>query len=455
MNVFMVVHHYPPRYQAGVELIVRRAARQLTADGHSVEIVCVEAIDTGRPGIECVSESYEGVMVHRLSFELTLVEDRFRYGYDNPEIGRWVAARLERGQPDLVHIQSCYLVSLSPIYAAKDLELPTVLSLHDCWMVCPRVTLRRPDGARCTGQVGADECAWCLMMEQRRYRLPDRVTDGVAGRVFRWTAKRMGLPGWRKRVRAVEDRRAAIRQALTIVDGLTVSSRFLHDRLHVLCGVPKERIELITYGLDLNAWQPLPKTPRDDVLRIGYIGQLAPQKGVHVLIEAFKQLSPSARRPLLTVHGSLTADPKYVRTLQKLAGDHPSITFAGEFDNARIAEVLQQVDVLVVPSQWYETGPLVTWEAFASRTPVLATDLPNMRHQIRHGVDGLLFAPDGSEDLVRQLQRLLDEPQLVRQLAGQIGPVKSHSEEMQEMLRVYRRALGDRAVSKNTEARNA
>jgi len=116
---------------------------------------------------------------------------------------------------------------------------------------------------------------------------------------------------------------------------------------------------------------------------------------------------------------------------------------------------LQQVDVLVVPSQWYETEPLVTWEAFASRTPVLATDLPNMRHQIRHGVDGLLFAPDGSEDLVRQLQRLLDEPQLVRQLAGQIGPVKSHSEEMQEMLRVYRRALGDRAVSKNTEARNA
>jgi len=168
MNVFMVVHHYPPRYQAGVELIVRRAARQLTADGHSVEIVCVEAIDTGRPGIECVSESYEGVMVHRLSFELTLIEDRFRYGYDNPEIGRWVAARLERARPDLVHIQSCYLTSLTPIHAAKGLGLPTVLSLHDYWMVCPWVTLRHPDGTRCTGQVSAAECASAARSGNRR-----------------------------------------------------------------------------------------------------------------------------------------------------------------------------------------------------------------------------------------------------------------------------------------------
>jgi len=286
-------------------------------------------------------------------------------------------------------------------------------------------------------------------------RLPDRATGGVAGKAFEWAATKVRLPGWHRRVRAIEDRRVAIRQVLAIVDGLTASSRFLQDRVHVLCGVPKERIELITYGLDLSAWQPLPKTPRDDVLRIGYIGQLAPQKGVHVLIEAFKQLSPSARKPLLSIHGSLTAELGYVRTLQKLAGDHPSITFAGEFDNARIAEELQQVDVLVVPSQWYATGPLVTWEAFASRTPVLASGLPNMRHQIRHGVDGLLFAPDGSEDLVRQLQRLLDEPELVERLTSHIGPVKSHSEEMQEVRRVYQRALGDGTMSERMGKRNA
>jgi glycosyltransferase involved in cell wall biosynthesis len=132
--------------------------------------------------------------------------------------------------------------------------------------------------------------------------------------------------------------------------------------------------------------------------------------------------------------------------LRRLAQGEPAIIFEGRFDNAQISEVLQGIDVLVVPSQWYETGPLVTWEAFASGTPVVATDLPNMKYQVKHEVDGLLFAPDESGDLAHQLQRLLDAPELVEELASNIGPVKTHEEEMYEIVEVYQGALQNQRI---------
>ena len=444
MQVCMIVHHYPPRHQAGVELIARRAARWLKQQQYGVEVVCVESIDTGRPGLQSKSAPYEGIPVHRLSFDLACIEDPFRASYDNALIGAWVKTYLEQTRPDLVHVQSCYLTSASPLQAAHDLQIPTVLSLHDYWTICPWMTLQRPDGSRCSGSISAADCAWCLLTEKRRYRLPDIVSKHAVGNAVKSVAHRCSLAGWEKRVAAVADRRRAIAKILPGVDQLTVSSQFLQDSVAALYGMPRERRTLITYGLDPGGWPSGAQIATDGILRLGYIGQLSPQKGVHLLIKAFNRLKVSDDRAQLKIYGDPSEQPRYVRALRRMAAGNTSITFEGRFDNSRIDEVLQGIDALVVPSQWYETGPLVTWEAFASGTPVVATDLPNMKHQIRHQVDGLLFAPDESEDLARQLQRLVDEPGLIQELSKNIDPVKTHEEEMAEMVNVYQQALHTR-----------
>jgi glycosyltransferase involved in cell wall biosynthesis len=437
----MVVHHYPPRHQAGVELIARRAAHWLQHEGHEVEVVCVESIDTGRPGLECTRDLFEGVPVHRLAYDIGHLEDRFRASYDNALIGAWMDTYLGQTMPDLVHAQSCYLTSVSPVRAAGKLNIPTVLSLHDYWTLCHWVTLRHPDGTRCSGDVTAADCAWCLMTEKRRYRIPDRVSRGAMGGLVKWAGRVSGVDSWRRRLAAVEDRQRTVAEAVSQVDQLTVSSRFLQERIRTLYGITEDHLSLITYGLDLSARRRLPKTTADGVLRIGYIGQLSPQKGVHVLLDAFDRLRPTGRRPRLSLYGDSSEQPRYVRALKQKAEGNPDILFAGRFDNAQVAEIYQEIDVLVVPSQWYETGPLVTWEAFASKTPVVATDLPNMRYQVRHEVDGLLFAPDECDDLAHQLQRLLDRPELVEQMASRIRPVKTHADEMEQIVTVYQRAV--------------
>jgi glycosyltransferase involved in cell wall biosynthesis len=116
-----------------------------------------------------------------------------------------------------------------------------------------------------------------------------------------------------------------------------------------------------------------PARPRSAArrLRIGFIGTLAPHKGVHVLVEAFRAVSdPEAR---LAIHGSETVHPSYVAQLRRSAAGDPRIHFAGPFTEGDQDRVLGAIDVLALPSVWWENSPLTILEALGAGLPVIAS----------------------------------------------------------------------------------
>ena len=126
------------------------------------------------------------------------------------------------------------------------------------------------------------------------------------------------------------------------------------------------------------------------ILRLSYIGQITEIKGVHVLLEAI-QLLPEA--PLsCSIYGDLNNKfPKYVEKLRQIAGEDERIQFKGTFVQEQISGVFQNIDAIVVPSCWYENSPNVILEAFAHRTPVIASDLGALPELVVHEKNGLLF----------------------------------------------------------------
>jgi glycosyltransferase involved in cell wall biosynthesis len=158
-------------------------------------------------------------------------------------------------------------------------------------------------------------------------------------------------------------------------------------------------------------------------LRIGFIGTLAHYKGCHVLIEAFKALSDS--NAVLKIYGREEDFPDYVRQLRTSAIQHPRIEFCGTFPNTAISQVFAQLDVLVVPSLWYENTPLVVYSAQAARCPVVASNLPGLAAVIGHEENGLLFAAGDPGDLALQLSRLIHEDGLLHCLSNNARPPKS------------------------------
>jgi glycosyltransferase involved in cell wall biosynthesis len=443
MKILMASHHFPPRYIGGVELITLRAAHWLADHGHQVQVVCIETIgEDGGGELKMQPDIYQGISVYRLHLDRKSQGDPFRIGYCNSVIGEWFECFLGEAKPDVLHVQSCYLLSASLIDAAQKAQVPTVLSLHDYWFLCPRITLLHPDNTRCDGPDPV-ACTWCLRTEHRRYRLLDRATGGVLGRVARRLLRNPGIAaglGWQSQIASLSERLSYLNQRLIAVDMIITPAQLVRE-LVIKQGLDADHIQLVPYGLNLADAQPTTSYQGvEDQLRVGYLGNLTPAKGAHMLIAAFKRLSTHDRQLQLRIYGDADKLPNYTRRLRQLAGDDSRITFAGRYDNRDVLKILSELDVLVVPSLWYEIGPLVTLEAFASRTPVVAANIPNMKYQVTDGVDGLLYPADSVSDLARQLQSLVDDPRLLARLRNGIGPVRTSDQELSEWVAIYQAA---------------
>ncbi len=451
MKIVLTIHHFPPNYNAGAELYTFRLAGWLLKHGHEVVVVCAESIThQGDNELEHRHEIYENIPVWRLYFNLGRAPDPFRWSYDNPAIGDWFAQFLRQMQPDVVHINSCYLLSASTIAVVKEQRLPLVVTLHDFWFVCPRITLLKPNGALCRVPGDVAECAWCLATERRRFRWPEMASGGAAGAVAR---KMLKLPagakmlGIRPGADEIACRRKVLMNALNQVEVILSPSEFLRT-VFVEQGIDPAKILYSRYGLDTSHWldaSDLEREPSRD-LRITYIGQLAPHKGVHLLVKAFNRLDFAKRQARLKIFGDPTVFPGYVESLRQIASSRDgqaAVEFAGRFDNRQVARILRQTDVVVVPSLWYENSPITIMEALTAGTPVATANVGGMPELVTHNVNGLLFAVGDADDLARQLQRLLDEPNLVAGLAANAKPVRIIHDEMIQVLSLYERAVRD------------
>jgi glycosyltransferase involved in cell wall biosynthesis len=107
-----------------------------------------------------------------------------------------------------------------------------------------------------------------------------------------------------------------------------------------------------------------------------------------------------------------------------------------------MGEVMTGIDVLAVPSIWYDF-PLVVPSALATNTPVLATDLPGMNEMIQHDVNGLLFERYDWKGLAMQIRRLVEDRDLLFRLRKGIQAVKTVEQMGAEYLDLYSRVIED------------
>jgi glycosyltransferase involved in cell wall biosynthesis len=129
--------------------------------------------------------------------------------------------------------------------------------------------------------------------------------------------------------------------------------------------------------------------------------------------------------------------PVYGSQLRELGENIQNLRFCGTYAHEDSAKVFADIDVLIVPSMWYDF-PLIIYEAFAAKTPVIATNLGGMAEAVTHDVNGLLFERGDVADLAAQIRRILKEPDLLESLRERIPPVKAIAEEVDELESIYR-----------------
>ncbi len=98
---------------------------------------------------------------------------------------------------------------------------------------------------------------------------------------------------------------------------------------------------------------------------------------------------------------------------------------------------MPEVDVLVVPSMWYENMPLVINEAFLSKTPVIASDIGGIPELIRDGVDSILFKAGDIEDLRKKIEYVINNPDIIEKFKKNMPRVKSIEDNARETEKLY------------------
>ena len=241
------------------------------------------------------------------------------------------------------------------------------------------------------------------------------------------------------KLEAWKARDAAVRSMLAKVDLLVSPSRFLRERFLANGYSEPERLIYSDNGMRLPARtsdrqaaamsgvDPTCDRPRNrnPAVNFGFVGTVAEWKGVHVLIEAMNRLPENAG---LEIHGVLEYFPDYVDQLRQLA-THPGIRFCGRFDNDRIGAVLANIDVLIVPSLWYENSPLTIHEAFLAGVPVIASNIGGMAEYVDDGTNGLHFAVGDALDLAAKMSRYLSEDGLADKLRSGFPTFKAIEED--------------------------
>ncbi len=447
LSILFVVHGFPPDTWAGTEVYTLELAKELARRGHRVTVLtrapdAREESEGGAPEFSVAPSQFQGLRVLRLVHRLR--HGSLAMSYRQPRVEAVFREVLLAERPDVVHFQHLIHLSAGLVHVARELGAATVVHCHDYWALCARVQLIRPDGVRCATNQGAG-CLLCVKENQlERIPLAARVgkrfqplIDVLAERALERAPDGLSRRRW-EGYTDLRDRQPYVLGAFAAADLLISPSRFLRAKLLESGAFDPHAFIYSDNGLRTDHVQALAKRPDPEGrIRFGFVGSLVWYKGGEVLLAALAKLAGAP--VVLHVHGAFEPqqDPHHAE-LERLGKAAGNVVFHGRFDNARLAEVYAQIDVLIVPSLWFENSPITIHEAYLTGTPVVASDIGGMAEYVRDGVDGICFRAGDADDLARVLRRFVDEPRLVEDLSHDFMPIKSVAENAAETEFRYR-----------------
>jgi glycosyltransferase involved in cell wall biosynthesis len=410
MKVHYLIHQFYPEYQPGTEKFIYNMAFMTQKSGHKVKVVTYgfydrSFFDQEDKRIIWKEFIYNGIPVLAFQFieqpmdlHISLADDA---AYD------FAKRIIKKEAPDVIHMGHPMRV-YQFFKAAKELNVPVVTSLTDFFLICPRVILSPTRDSLCSGPEKGEACK--------------RLCGGLGERFLL-------------------DRLSVGEQIVRSADVIVSPSKFLAQIF--LNEIEGSQIFVNNHGVRYaNIKQNQKVYTQSSPIVFGFTGYIQYHKGVHLLIKAFSAIDNRDVR--LVIYGP--GDEGYMDQLYEIAHGDDRIEFKGPFSSEQLADIYQEIDVLVTPSICYENYPLVLHEALASNVPVIASDLGGLAEKINNGVNGLTFVPGDVDDLRDKMASILNDREVLNRYKQNIksGPnIPNVEQEAYWYQRVYR-SLNDR-----------
>jgi glycosyltransferase involved in cell wall biosynthesis len=420
MKVLFVSHNHPEIRPGGAEgyaLDVYEGVR----DAGEFEPVL---LSRSGPPISIGTRYHEGRPItlvnddpHQYFFYTDMSEWDFVFGRSPKKqaLTRFFREFLLEQKPDLVHFQHTMYMGYDILRVTRNTlpDVPIVYTLHEYLPICHHngQLVRTTDGSLCDHD-SPRRCHECFpRISQQTFFM----------------------------------RKRFVQSQFSAVDLFVTPSAWAREQ-YVRWGIPPERIVHEPHGF-------VPAQPRPERRvtgardRFGFFGQFTQFKGADVLLQALSLLGADFEGRLW-IHGANldTAATEFQNTFREMLDDAGNqVRLVGQYDRADLPKLMARVDWVVVPSIWWETGPLTVGEAFQHGRPVICSDMGGMSEKVTDGVNGLYFRRGDADDLADVMRRAATTPGLWDELRRGIPPVPSMGGHIEALSAHYRRLLSRRA----------
>jgi glycosyltransferase involved in cell wall biosynthesis len=361
------------RRVGGPETILFDTERELKARGH-------EVIPFAMSDPENVESEYSRYFVSNVDYNsksgrspLRLLGDAANMIYHR-EAAEKISGLIADSRPDIAHAHNIYhQLSPSILAALRKAGIPTVLTLHDCKLLCANMLMLRPDGVVC------EKCGGRRFYHAVLNKCVKNSTASSAVCCIEESIHRL-LGMYEKNV-----------------DLFISPSCFLRDKMVEYNRIPADKIQVLRNYANTDAIEPNYE-PGDYGL---FIGRLDRIKGLRTLLRACKRIKPF--KVMIAGRGDLFDEAeKYIEE-----NELSNVKLLGFRTGADLAELTQNARFVVVPSECYENCPMVVLEAFAAGKPVIGSRIGGIPELVRDGEDGLLFTPGDADELTDCMSKLV------------------------------------------------
>jgi glycosyltransferase involved in cell wall biosynthesis len=227
-----------------------------------------------------------------------------------------------------------------------------------------------------------------------------------------------------------------IRENSRQIDHFIAISQYYADYFGPLVGIEPEKITLVRPGIALREYglniHQNGNGSGDMPLTIGYLARISPEKGLHILAEAFIRLCQTGQFPTLRLKASgylSRVHAGYVAGIQERldeAGVGDRAEILGTVDRQQKLDFLSSIDLFSVPTIYRDPKGLPVLEALANGVPVVQPDHGAFPELVNATGGGLLHRPEDPQDLADKLASLLANASL-RQELGEKGKTAVHT----------------------------
>ncbi len=379
MKILLVSNGIPPEKKGGTEIYTYTLAKHLAQRNLEVGIIAFSEEVKDKSVKFKIEDNISIYTIGNKTSRFNPIK-RFKSTYFNTKLDTVILKVINEFKPDLLHIQ--HLIKLSAGFLEK-ISIPYIVTLNDFWFICPLIQMLKPAGMLCDNS-SPGNCMECI---RQKYQLA-------------LTANLLTAFG----VKLVRDRNQYLLNILNNANIVISPSLFLRE-LHKNNGINNKNFKVLRYGLDIERFN-LPDTKKDtENFKIIYIGSILPHKGLDILVKAFRKLQIE-RKLELHIYGYNGGDDKYFKEWARTISDE-HIFFHGTLNNTDVPKKLKEMDLLVVPSTWYENSPIIIYESYLSGLPFLVSDLGGMKELVELTGAGKVFKLGDSSNLAENIKSII------------------------------------------------